>query len=40
MQTYLRLAPNAKNADQVKERVAKFEKLNAVASTSEKPDPK
>jgi outer membrane protein assembly factor BamD (BamD/ComL family) len=40
MQTYLRLAPNAKNADQVRERVAKFEKLNAAASTSEKPDPK
>ena len=40
MQTYLRLAPNAKNADQVRERVTKFEKLNAAASTSEKPDPK
>ena len=40
MQTYLRLAPNAKNADQVRERVSKFEKLNAAASTSEKPDPK
>ena len=40
MQTYLRLAPNAKNADQVRERVTTFEKLNAAASTSEKPDPK
>lgn len=40
MQTYLKLAPNAKNADQVRERVTKFEKLNAAASTSEKPDPR
>ncbi len=39
MQTYLKLAPNAKNADQVRERLTKFEKLNAAASTSEKPDP-
>ena len=40
MQMYLKLAPNAKNADQVRERVTKFEKLNAAASTSEKPDPR
>ena len=40
MQTYLSLAPNAKNADQVRERVTKLEKLNAAASTGEKPDPK
>jgi Tfp pilus assembly protein PilF len=40
MQTYLKLAPHAKNADQVRERVTKLEKLNASASTSEKPDPK
>ena len=40
MQTYLKLAPNAKNADQVRERVKEFEKLNAAASTSEKLDPK
>jgi hypothetical protein len=40
MQTYLKLAPDAKNADQVRERVTKLEKLNASPSTSEKPDPK
>jgi tetratricopeptide (TPR) repeat protein len=38
MQTYLRLAPNAKNADQVRERITRFEMLNAAASTSQKPD--
>jgi tetratricopeptide (TPR) repeat protein len=40
MQTYLKVAPDAKNADQVRERLAKLEKLNGSASTSEKPDPK
>jgi len=40
MQTYLKLAPSAKNADQVRERVTELEKLNASASTSGKPDPK
>jgi Tfp pilus assembly protein PilF len=39
MQTYLKLAPHAKNADQVRERMTKFEKLNASTSTSEKHDP-
>jgi tetratricopeptide (TPR) repeat protein len=40
LQTYLRLAPNAKNADQVREHVTKLEKLNSAAPTSEKSDPK
>jgi TolA-binding protein len=40
MQTYLNVAPQAKNADQVRERLAKLERLNGSASTSEKPDPK
>jgi hypothetical protein len=35
---YLDLAPYAKNADQVREQLAKLEKLNGSASTSEKPD--
>ena len=39
MQTYLRLAPNAKNADQVRERLAKLQALNGSASSSEKRDP-
>jgi len=38
IQTYLELAPHAKNADQVRERLAKLEKLNGSVSTSEKPD--
>jgi len=37
---YLELVPNAKDADQVRERLAKLEKLNGSVSTSEKPDPK
>jgi tetratricopeptide (TPR) repeat protein len=36
---YLELAPHAKDADQVRERLAKLEKLNGPAS-NEKPDPK
>jgi tetratricopeptide (TPR) repeat protein len=40
MQTYLRLAPDAKNAGQVREQLTTLEKLNASASTSEKPAPK
>src|SRR5215471_18254009 len=31
MQTYLKLAPHANNADQVRERLAKLEKLNGSA---------
>jgi len=38
MQTYLALAPQAKDADRVRERLAEFEKLNGSASTSDKPD--
>jgi tetratricopeptide (TPR) repeat protein len=38
MQTYLELAPHAKNADQVRAHLAELEKLNGSASTSEKPD--
>jgi cytochrome c-type biogenesis protein CcmH/NrfG len=38
LQMYLELAPHAKNADQVREQLAKLEKLNGSASTSEKPD--
>jgi tetratricopeptide (TPR) repeat protein len=38
IQTYLELAPHAKNADQVREQLATFEKLNGSVSTSEKPD--
>jgi tetratricopeptide (TPR) repeat protein len=40
MQTYLRVAPNAKNADQIRERVTQLEKLNTAGPTSEKSDPK
>jgi hypothetical protein len=40
IQTYLDLAPQAKAADQARERLAKLQKLNTSASTSEKPDPK
>jgi hypothetical protein len=40
IQTYLELAPHAKNADQVREQLAKLEKLNSSVSTSEKPDKK
>jgi hypothetical protein len=37
-QTYLELVPHAKNADQVREQLAKWEKLNASMSTGQKPD--
>jgi tetratricopeptide (TPR) repeat protein len=40
IQTYLELAPHAKDADQVREQLAKLEKLNGSVSTSEKPDKK
>ena len=40
MQTYLKIAPQAQNADQVRERLAKLEKLNGSASTREKTNPK
>jgi len=40
IQTYLELAPHAKNADQVREQLAELEKLNGSVSTSEKPDKK
>jgi cytochrome c-type biogenesis protein CcmH/NrfG len=38
LQMYLELAPHAKNADQVREQLAKLQKLNGSASTGEKPD--
>jgi Tetratricopeptide repeat len=38
IQTYLALAPHAKDADQVREQLAKLEKPNGPVSTSEKPD--
>jgi tetratricopeptide (TPR) repeat protein len=38
IQTYLALAPHAKDADQVREQLARLEKLNGSVSTSEKPD--
>jgi tetratricopeptide (TPR) repeat protein len=38
IQTYLALAPHAKDADQVREQLAKLERLNNSVSTSEKPD--
>ena|SRR5271165_3783852 len=38
IQTYLELAPHAKNADQVRAQLAKLEKLTDSVSTSEKPD--
>ncbi len=37
---YLELAPHAKDADQVRERLAKLEKLNGPVSSSEKTDQK
>src|SRR6266849_3985756 len=40
MQTYLALAPNAKDADHVRAQLAKLEKLNASPSTTEKPNPR
>src|SRR5882762_2249770 len=38
IQTYLALAPHAKDADQAREQLAKLGKLNGSVSTSEKPD--
>jgi len=38
MQAYLELAPHAKDAGQVREQLAKLEKLNRAASSGEKPD--
>lgn len=38
LQMYLELAPHAKNTDQVREQLAKLEKLNGPVSTSEIPD--
>lgn len=40
MKTYLELAPQAKNADLVREQLAKLEKLNDSMSASEKPEQK
>jgi Tetratricopeptide repeat len=40
IQTYLELAPHAKEADQAREQLAKLEKLNGSVSTTEKPDQK
>jgi tetratricopeptide (TPR) repeat protein len=40
IQTYLELAPHAKDADQVRERLAKLEKQKGSVSASEKPDEK
>ena len=40
MQAYLELAPHAKNVDQVREQLAKLERLNGSVSASEKPDPR
>ncbi len=38
IQIYLALAPHAKNAEQVREQLARLEKLSGSVSTSEKPD--
>src|SRR6266481_9593687 len=38
LQTYLELAPHAKDADQVREQLAKLEKLSGSVATSEKPE--
>jgi hypothetical protein len=38
IETYLELDPQAKNADQIPEQLAKLEKLNGSVTTSEKPD--
>jgi len=40
LETYLELVPNAKDADQVREQLAKLEKLNGSGSTSKKLDQK
>jgi lipoprotein NlpI len=37
IQTYLELVPHAKDADQIRERLAKLEQLNGSVSSSEKP---
>jgi tetratricopeptide (TPR) repeat protein len=37
IQTYLELTPNSKDTDQVRERLAKLEKLNGAVSPTEKP---
>jgi regulator of sirC expression with transglutaminase-like and TPR domain len=37
IQTYLELVPHAKDADQIRERLAKLEQLNGSVSASEKP---
>jgi tetratricopeptide (TPR) repeat protein len=37
IQTYLELTPNSKDTDQVRERLAKLEKLNGAVSATEKP---
>jgi tetratricopeptide (TPR) repeat protein len=39
-QSFLELAPQAKDADQVREQLAKWEKLNASVPATEKPDPR
>jgi tetratricopeptide (TPR) repeat protein len=38
MQTYLTVAPHAEDADEVRQQLAKLEKLNGSVSTTEKPD--
>jgi tetratricopeptide (TPR) repeat protein len=38
VQTYLELAPHAKNAARVREQLARLKKLNGLVSTSEKPN--
>jgi len=38
IQTYLELVPHAKDADQIRERLAELEKLNGSVSPTEKPD--
>jgi hypothetical protein len=40
IQTYLELVPQAKDAEQAREQLAKLEKLNAPAPTNEKPNPR
>jgi tetratricopeptide (TPR) repeat protein len=40
LQTYLALAPNAPDADEIRGQVAKLERVNGSGSTSESPDPR
>ena len=40
IQTYLALTPHARDADQVREQLAKLEKLSGAVPTGEKPDPR